>query len=157
MTIVSVAAFVAALGCALTAGLLFAFSVSIMRGLRRLPAAQGITAMNAFNDAILNPVFGLVFFVASATSLGLAVSAPFTWHQSGAPWRLVGGLLFFVGVFVVTMGVNIPLNDSLAAVDPDSAEGATFWQHYQAMWTGWNHLRTVAGTGAVASLIRALL
>jgi len=157
MNIVAIGTFVGALGCALTAGLLFAFSVSIMPGLHRLPAAQGIMSMNAFNDAILNPVFGLVFFVATAASLGLAVSAPFTWHQSGALWRLVGGVLFFVGVFVVTMAINVPLNDSLAGVDPHSAEGAKFWQHYQATWTMWNHLRTVTGIVAVASLISALL
>lgn len=157
MKILSVTAFIGALGCAVTAGLLFAFSVSVIPGLRRLPASQGITSMNSFNDAILNPVFLLVFLVASAASLGMAVSAPFTWHQPGAIWRLVGGLLFFVGVFVVTMGINVPLNDALAAVDVHSAEGVKVWDHYLATWTVWNHIRTVAGIAAAASLIRALL
>lgn len=157
MKILTVGAFVGALGCALTAGLLFAFSVSVMPGLRRLPAPDGIAAMNAFNDAILNPAFGLVFFVATAASLGLAISAPFTWHHPGAAWRLAGGLLFVVGAFVVTMGINVPLNDSLAAVDAHSADGAKVWEHFQATWTGWNNVRTVAATAGAASLIRALL
>jgi len=139
------------------AGLLFAFSVAIIPGLRRLPAPQGIVSMNAFNDAILNPAFGLVFFVATAASVALAISAPFTWHQSGAVWRLVGGLLFFVGAFVVTMAINVPLNNELAAAEATSAGGARVWAHYQATWTLWNNIRTLAATAAAASLIRALL
>jgi uncharacterized membrane protein len=157
MKILSVTAFVGALGCALIAGLLFAFSTSIVPGLRRLPVPQAITSMNAFNDTIQNPVFLLVFLASGAASLGLAVSAPFTWHQDGAIWRLLGGLLFFLGVFVVTMAINVPLNDSLAAVDPQSAEGAKEWEHYQATWTVWNNIRVIAGIGAVASIIRALV
>jgi uncharacterized membrane protein len=156
MKILSVSAFVGALGCALTAGILLAFSVAIIPGLRRLPVPGGIASMNAFNDAIRNPVFLLVFLVSSTASLGLAASAPFTWHHPGAIWRLVGGLLFFVGVFVVPMAINVPLNDSLAAVDPHGTEGAKFWDHYQATWTIWNHIRTVAGIAAAPLLIRAL-
>lgn len=157
MKILTAAAVVGALGCALMAGLMLAFSVAVMPGLRRLPAPQGIASMNSVNSAILNPAFGLAFFAATAASLGLAVSAPFTWHQPGAVWRLAGGLLFFVGAFVVTMGINVPLNDSLAAVDPQSAEGARVWEQFQATWTGWNHVRTLAATAAAASLIRSLL
>jgi uncharacterized membrane protein len=157
MTILYVSAFVGALGCAVTAGILFAFAVAIIPGLRRLPVPEGIASMNAFNDSILNPVFLLVFLVSSAASLGLAASAPLTWHHPGAIWRLVGGLLFFLGVFVVTMAINVPLNDSLAAVDPYSTQGAQVWDHYQATWTVWNDIRTIAGIAAAASLIRALL
>ena len=51
----------AAVGCALVAGLLFAFSTSVMPALRRRPAAEGIAVMQGINSAILNPLFGLVF------------------------------------------------------------------------------------------------
>src|SRR5690606_28980359 len=43
----------AALGCALMAGLFFAFSVAVMRALGALPAAQGIAAMQSINAVIL--------------------------------------------------------------------------------------------------------
>jgi len=157
MKILSVTTFVGALGCVLTAGLLFAFSTSIIPGLRRLPVPQGITSMNAFNDTIQNPVFLLMFLVSGAASLGLAVTAPFTWHQPGAVWRLVGGLLFFIGVFVVTMAINVPLNNTLAAVDPKSGAGAKEWHHYLSTWTVWNNIRTVTGIVGAAALIRALV
>ena len=40
---------VTALGCGLNAGVFFAFSGFVMNGLRRLPAAQGIAAMQSIN------------------------------------------------------------------------------------------------------------
>jgi uncharacterized membrane protein len=41
---------VAALGCGLMAGLFFAFSVSVMKALARLPSAEGIAAMQSINS-----------------------------------------------------------------------------------------------------------
>ena len=52
---------VAALGCGLMAGLFFAFSVSVMKALARLPSAEGIAAMHSINVAIINPVFLATF------------------------------------------------------------------------------------------------
>ncbi|MDQ3344061.1 MAG: DUF1772 domain-containing protein [Actinomycetota bacterium] len=143
----------AALGCALVAGLFLAFSVSVMPGLGRLPAEQAILAMQSFNAAIRNPVFGLVFVVAIAGSAFVAGSAPFTWDEPGAAWRLAGGLSFIVGGFALTMAINVPLNDALDAVDPHSATGAELWQHYRTRWTAWNHVRTLVSLAAAALLV----
>ena len=41
---------VTALGCGLSAGALFAFSSFVMHGLRRLPAPQGIAAMQSITS-----------------------------------------------------------------------------------------------------------
>jgi uncharacterized membrane protein len=56
----------AALGCGLLAGLFFAFSVSVMKALARLPSAEGITAMQSINVTIINPVFLATFFGTAA-------------------------------------------------------------------------------------------
>ena len=37
---------------------------------------------------------------------------------------LAGSLLYLVGIIGVTMFFNVPMNDALAAVNPDSSEGA---------------------------------
>ena len=47
----------AALGCAMMAGVFFAFSAFVMKALARLPAQQGIGAMQAINVAAVTPVF----------------------------------------------------------------------------------------------------
>jgi uncharacterized membrane protein len=49
------------------------------------------------------------------------------------------------------------MNDALAAVDPDSAEGAAQWARYVPGWTVWNSVRTVAALAASAALTVALV
>jgi uncharacterized membrane protein len=68
---------------------------------------------------------------------------------------LAGSIVYLVGIIGVTMVFNVPMNDALAAAQPESAEAATFWQQYLSTWTMWNHVRTIAGTGALALFILA--
>src|ERR687895_14764 len=51
------ATLVTALGCGLVAGVFFAFSTFVMAALRRLPAAEGITAMQWINILAVTPAF----------------------------------------------------------------------------------------------------
>ncbi len=51
---------------------------------------------------------------------------------------------------------NVPLNEALARVEPDSTEGASLWISYLANWTAWNHVRTIAALAATAMLTIAL-
>jgi uncharacterized membrane protein len=60
-TVLPVVALLGAVGSGLMAGLFFAFSTSVMPGLRRLPPADGAAAMQQMNRTILNPLFGVVF------------------------------------------------------------------------------------------------
>lgn len=137
------------------AGLFFAFSVSVMRGLARIPAAAGIAAMQAINIVILNPVFGLVFFGTTAVCLIVAVAAVVQWHQPASAFMLAGGLLYLIGAFGVTVVFNVPRNNALAVVDSASPEGARVWAGYLVAWTAWNHARTIASLAATAALIVA--
>ncbi len=60
---------VTAFGSGLIGGLFFAFSISVLKALARLPSAEGIAAMQSINIAIINPPFLSVF-------LGTAVVVP---------------------------------------------------------------------------------
>ena len=116
--------FLAALGTGIAAGLFFIFSNTIMASFARLPAAQGIAAMQQINVTIINPLFMLVFMGLVVLSLVLGAKAIFGWAEAGSAWLLAGSVAYLVGCFLVTMVFNVPLNDALAAVDPASAEGA---------------------------------
>jgi uncharacterized membrane protein len=48
------------------------------------------------------------------------------------------------------MALNVPLNNALAAVDPNSGKGAELWARYLADWTAWNHVRAAASLAAAA-------
>jgi uncharacterized membrane protein len=51
---------------------------------------------------------------------------------------------------------NVPLNNALAIVDPNSTEGETLWAKYLTNWTFWNHVRTLAALAASAIFIVSL-
>jgi uncharacterized membrane protein len=67
-----------------------------------------------------------------------------------------GGLLYFIGTFLVTMFFNVPLSDALAAVSPGGADGAKLWTQYLSVLTSWNQVRTAAALAASALFIFAL-
>ena len=147
---------VSALGSGLVAGVFFAFSTFVMGALGRLPAAHGIAAMQSINVVVINPLFLGAFLGTAALCALLVAVAMVTWQQPGAMLLLVGALLYFVGTFLVTMFFNVPLNDTLAAVAPDSSDGASLWARYLSTWTNWNQVRTIAAFAASAVLTIAL-
>lgn len=140
----------ATLGSGLIAGAFFIFSVAIMRAFGRLPANEGVAAMNMINVVIINPMFLGVFLGTGVVCAVLAVRSIFGWQDPGSAWILVGALLYLVGCLGVTMVFNVPMNNALAA-NPESV-----WTNYLSTWTLWNHVRTAASLGAAASFIVAL-
>ena len=148
--------FLSALGSGVMAGLFFAFSAFVMTALARIGPASGIAAMQSISVTILNPVFFAVFFGTVATSLLLGVAAIFKWGEPSSVYLLAGSLLYILCSLLVTIFFNVPLNDRLAAVAPDSAEGAATWARFLAAWMPWNHLRTIGCLAATAAFILAL-
>ncbi len=143
------------LGCGLLAGLYFAFSVFIMSALDRLGPEAGAAAMNAINTVILRSLFMPVFLLTSLASLVLAAIGVLRWGEHGAGLLIAGGLCYFVGMFVVTMAFNVPLNNLLQA--SQAADVEANWRRYMVSWTRWNHVRTLASLAASALFIAALV
>jgi uncharacterized membrane protein len=143
----------AALGCALVAGILFIFSVCIMRALGTLPPSHGIAAMQSINVIIINPWFLSVFVgtaAACAIVLAWGIAQGGVTSSTGA---LAGSVLYLVGVVGITRVCNIPRNDALASVAPDSAAAVDLWRDYRRSWTRWNHVRTAAALAAALAFM----
>lgn len=147
--------FLAILATALNAGLFFIFSVCIMAAFARLSPAEGAAAMNAINVVIQNPWFFSAFFGGALLSLVLAILG-FMQGGTGGLMAAAGGVVFLVAVIGVTVVVNVPLNDALAAAPAGSAEQATLWQRYLDVWTMWNHVRALGSLVAVGLFAFAL-
>jgi uncharacterized membrane protein len=146
---------VCCLGSGLMAGLFFVFSVCVMRALRSLPPACGIAAMQSINVVIVNPIF-LSVFLGTAALCVPAMILSFVRRDSGDLWATVAGsALYLVGVLFVTMRFNVPLNNALARVSPQSGDAAPVWSHYLSRWTAWNHVRAVAALAATLSFALA--
>ena len=147
--------FLAAIGSGVMAGLFFVFSNFAMTALGRLPAEQGIAAMQSINVAILNPYFFVAFFGTAILSLVLA-AVYFLQGGTGGLWLLAGAAFYLIGIVIVTMVFNVPLNNELAAAAPGSAEGAAVWSRYLDEWVLWNHVRTLTGIAALVCFVMAL-
>jgi uncharacterized membrane protein len=147
---------VTALGCGLSAGALFAFSSFVMSALGRLPAPQGIAAMQSINVRAVTPPFMTVLFGPALACLALAVWALVDWHDSFSPYLLAGAAVYLAGVVGLTFGYHVPRNDALARAEPDTADAARLWSRYLEEWTRWNHVRVAAGVAAAAALTIAL-
>ena len=144
------AALLGALGCGLIAGTFFAFSTFVMKSLGGLPSPQGIAAMQSINVAVINPWFMTPFLGTAAVCALAAITSLLRWDHPGASYALVGGALYLVGTFLVTIIFNVPRNKALAAVSPSSPEAASVWADYLSTWTAWNHARTAAALLAAA-------
>lgn len=145
-----------ALGAGLIAGAFFAFSSFVMGALARLPAAQGIAAMQSINIVVINPVFLGVFMGTAILGAALIVGAWFNWSAPGAAYLLAGGLLYIAGCFLVTMLCNVPLNNELAVIAADSPTSVQVWTKYLTNWVWWNHVRTVSALLACGAFILSL-
>ena len=144
----------AIVGSGLVTGLLFAFSLVVMRALRELPAASGMAVMQRINVLIVNGLFLALFL---GTALLCAVVAVVAWRglpNAGAAWLLAGAVCYLAGPLGVTMAFNVPLNNRLAATAATAA--AVAWPAYVAPWLRWNHVRTALGAVGIAALALGL-
>ena len=146
-----------ALGSGIVAGVFFAFSSFVMAALARLPADQGIAAMQSINITVITPTFMTALFGTGLLCLVLIAAAIMGWSQSGSYWLLAGAVIYLIGNPIVTMIFNVPLNDALAAVDPASSNGAAVWANHLSQWVMWNHVRTITAIVSMACFIFSLL
>lgn len=150
--------FISILGCALVAGIFFAFSTFVMQALAKLIPSQGIEAMQNINITVLNPWFLGTFMGTAAICLILAVSTYWNWGQPGTYYLLTGSLFYFVGTFLVTIIFNVPMNNKLERMVSKDKEASNYWNNiYLIKWTFWNHFRTIAALIGAIFLIIALV
>ncbi len=146
---------IAAVGAGISGGVFFAFSTFVMKALGRLPAAQGLAAMNAINKAAPAPLFMLALFGTGVAGVAVSVAALRHLDQRWAAYLLAGTALYLVCV-IVTVVYHVPRNDALALVDPAGPGAAHAWASYLSPWTAWNHVRTVTALAGSALFIIAL-
>ncbi len=145
-----------ALAAGLVAGTFFAFSSFVMPALARLPPATGVAAMQAINVAAINRWFLGVLLGAAASCVALLVAALLAWHAPGAGLRLAGAALYLFGSLAVTVACNVPRNEALGPLAPDSPAALALWPVYLREWCAWNHVRAVTSLVAAALLTLAL-
>ncbi len=136
-------------------GFFYAWICSTMWGLDATDPRIAIKAMQAMNASVRNTVFAPAFF---GSPIALAMTALLLAYQR--QWS--SALSFACGAgclccaFLITTTLNVPMNQSLAAVQvPDDLHAARIiWQNYSEPWQFWNQIRTLAsGIALLLALI----
>jgi uncharacterized membrane protein len=143
--------------CGVMGGVFFAFSTFVVRALGDVPARIGIRAMQSINVHAITPIFMTALFGTGVACAGVAVYASTAALDAGALPLIAGAATYFLGTIVVTIAFNVPLNDSLAVLDPEAGDATWVWARYRRQWLAWNHVRTWSGILASAWLAYALM
>ena len=147
----------------LMAGLFYAYSGSVMPGMRQASDRAAVEVMQRINVAIQNPLF-IVLFLGSLVLTGIAVVQNSGTSEVFVP--LLIALLLYAATLLVTFAINIPLNNRLNAAGlGEKAEGkggndgdpSAVWAAFFPRWVRWNVVRTLTSTGAFAAGCWALL
>ncbi|MEV4410747.1 DUF1772 domain-containing protein [Catellatospora sp. NPDC049609] len=141
------------------AGVFGLYSHTVMPGLRRTDDRTFVGAFQALDRAIINPWFMLGGFLGALVFTGAAAGLLLGPGGAALTWTLTAFALYLV-VFVITVAVNVPMNDTIkAAGEPDGiADLAGVRARFdEARWSRWNLVRTVLTTLAVICLAMALM
>lgn len=150
-----ITAFLALLLGAAIFGFFYAWICSTMWGLDAADPRVAIAAMQAMNASVRNWVFFPAFF---ATPFVMLAAAVLLWRRAQHPSALAfaaGGGLYLAGGMLLTLVVNVPMNEALAgvAVPEDPAAAQVVWEAYSPRWQVWNLVRT--GVSGLACLLAA--
>lgn len=144
ISIKSLTLFAALILTGLSAGLFYAWLVSVIPGTRKVVDLTYLQSMQSINRAILNPAFFLIFF---GSPVLLAVSAIQQYNSGALFWYLLAAtIVYLIGTFGVTAFGNVPLNDALDVIDlQELTEGkiVEFRKTYEVKWNRLHVIRTV--------------
>lgn len=149
--------FVTAITTALIAGFFYAWSCSVIPGLKRVDNNTYLSVMQNINRAIQNPVFFACF-------LGTVVLLPlctYLHYPFSSPWRfrllLAASVVYLAGVLGVTVLGNIPLNEALNRFPLSSASPGEMTAQRLKFELPWNSLNTIRTLAALLCFVLVLL
>ncbi len=151
----SIAVGAAAVGAGLLGGVLFAFSSFVMPALRRIPAPEGISAMQSINRQATTLAFGALIATTVLLAVGVGLHALLHRDQSGAGWVGAGTISLMLAL-AVTGRINVPRNDRLATFDAETLEAAIYWSTFLNEWVLANHFRAMFCVIAAACYTTAI-
>ena len=143
----------------LSAGLFYAWSVSVIPGTQKIADPTYLETMQAINREILNPRFFLVFFGSIAL---LSISSIYEFHCNKTIFwlMLTASVFYFLGTVGVTGLGNVPLNDQLEALNLSEmsiSKMAEFRSFYEENWNRLHMIRTIFAVIAFMLSVAALL
>lgn len=143
----------------LSAGLFYAWSVSVIPGTQKIGDPSYLETMQSINREILNPAFFLSFF-GSVALLGAAGISQWQAGRNGFTLVLTAFILYLFGTVGVTAMGNVPLNNQLDLLQLNqlsASEISDFRKHYEIRWNRLHQVRTLFALASFVIISLALL
>ncbi|MEQ9405654.1 MAG: DUF1772 domain-containing protein [Cyclobacteriaceae bacterium] len=157
LTIKSTTLFIAILLTGLSAGLFYAWEVSVITGTKRISDQSYLEVMQSINREILNVRFYLIFF---GSLIGLIIGSYLQYRIGITPVFLLmtaAMLSYLIGTFGVTVFGNVPLNEALDVLNLSEMNQEMSKEtriYFEGKWNRWHTVRTVF---SVLAFLLALL
>ena len=132
----------------LTAGLCFTWNNAVTPGIEQLADIGYLRSFQEMNRSIINPTFILVFF----GPLFLQIANIFLFRTSSSTiiWMVVASAaLYIIGVVLVTIFGNVPLNELLDKTDlmqASAEELKLLRDKFEIKWNRLHLIRTITAT-----------
>lgn len=146
-----------AVGSGIVSGAFFAFSTFAIKAIAALETPAAVRAMQSVNVMAVRPPLMIALFGTALLSIVMIIFGVLGLGQGHGWWFLIGALLYLIGNPVLTIAYNVPRNNALAAVDPDTPEAAEVWQRYLREWVPANTVRSITAALATALMIIGLV
>jgi uncharacterized membrane protein len=143
----------------LTAGLCFTWANAVTPGIGRLDDLGFLHAFQQMNRAIINPIFIVVFMGPMITHI--ANIFLFKSDNSTVFWLvLTAAILYLIGLVLMTVLGNVPLNEMIDKVDLLSAtpeELASLREQFEVRWNRFHIVRTITTSLSFGLLIVSIV
>ena len=140
----------------LMAGIFFTWSNAVKPGIGKLNDIDYLSALQSMNRVILNSLF-LIVFIGTIISVALVPVFHFHIYQKNIFWLLILiVIIYWVGVFSVTVFGNIPLNEildkrNLSVMNPNDL--SLLRDSIENRWNNFNLIRSISSALSFLLLI----
>ncbi len=138
--------------CSLVAGLLLAFAIVVMPGIRSLDDQQFLRTFQVIDRIIQNnqPMFLLIWVGSAIATIGCGVFGVFRLQGLELLLLIVAVVAYILGVQVATIRVHLPLNNGLQALAIEKLNAAELLEARRAFEPRWNRSNSIRTTIACA-------
>ena len=131
----------------LMAGIFFTWSNAVKPGIGKLSDIEYLRALQSMNRVILNNAFKIIF-LGAIIAVALVPVFYFNLYPKNIFWLFVFTLvIYWIGVFGVTVSGNIPLNEILDKTNLESItseEIKTLRKSIEVKWNNFNLIRCIS-------------
>jgi uncharacterized membrane protein len=138
------------------AGIFFTWSNAVKPGIGKLNDIDYLSALQSMNRVILNSLF-LIVFIGTIISVALVPVFHFHFYPKNIFWLLILiVIIYWVGVFSVTVFGNIPLNEildkrNLSVMNPNDL--SLLRDSIENRWNNFNLIRSISSAVSFLLLI----